>query len=205
MKWEFNQELEKEYFKNHENRTLTYLLFEGEEILKEEINFETLREIHFKKCKLNNVTFDNTFLGKVKFENCELNNVSMSNCTISKTIFTNCKLINVSFFEDVINDLVVEESLIEYSKIENSKMNNSLFDDVKLLENIHRHNKYEKINFYKCKFISENLIDAKFKECDLKTSHFEDTNINFDDLITSKLSLLNVLELVNSKGIVVEE
>lgn len=73
------------------------------------------------------------------------------------------------------------------------------------MENIHRHNKYENIKFYKCNFISDNFIDARFKECDLKTSHFEETKINLDDLITSTLSILNLLEIVNTKGIIIEE
>ena len=84
-------------------------------------------------------------------------------------------------------------------------MENSFFDDVKLMENIHRHNKYENTKFYKCNLNRENFIDTTFKKCDLKTSHFEDTKINIDDLITSKLSILNLLEIVSSKGIIIEE
>ena len=73
------------------------------------------------------------------------------------------------------------------------------------MENIHRHNKYEDIKFNKCKFILDNFIDTNFKECDLKTSNFEDVKMNLDDLITSKLSVLNLLEIISSKGIIIEE
>ena len=111
MKWNFNRDLKKELFRNHEDLTLSYLLFENEEIDKEEINFETLREAHFKKCKISNVSFDNTFLGKVLFENCELTNVTFSNCSFNNITFTNSKLINVSFFEDTISNLLLEESI----------------------------------------------------------------------------------------------
>lgn len=205
MNWKFNKDLRKELFHYHEDLTLNHLLFENEEIFKEEINFETLREVHFKKCKITNVTFDNTFLGKVLFENCELTNVTFSNCSFSNVMFTNSKLINISFFEDTITNLGIEECILEYSKIENTKIDNSIIDDVKLLENIHRHNKYNQIKFNKCNFIRENIIDTTFKQCDLKTSHFEDTNINLDDLISSTLSILNLLEIINSKGILIEE
>ena len=51
MKWNFSHELTKEDFHHHEDLTLNYLLFESEIIDREEINFETLREVHFKKCK----------------------------------------------------------------------------------------------------------------------------------------------------------
>ena len=56
-----------------------------------------------------------------------------------------------------------------------------------------------------CELINENFIDTNFKNCDLKTSHFKETNINLDDLVSSKLSILNLLEIVNSKGIIIEE
>lgn len=48
MKWTFNRELTLESFTNHEELTLSYLYFEQEEINKEYINFETLREISLK-------------------------------------------------------------------------------------------------------------------------------------------------------------
>ena len=67
MKWNFSHELRQDEFKNHEDLTLSYLLFTNEEITKEQINFETFREVEFKRCKLDHVTFDNNFLGKVKF------------------------------------------------------------------------------------------------------------------------------------------
>ena len=78
-------------------------------------------------------------------------------------------------------------------------------DDVIFMENIHRHNKYEYINFYKCRFVLDNFIDTNFKECDLKTCHFEDVKINLDEFISSKLSMLNIIELLSSKGIIIEE
>ena len=65
MKWNFSHELTKENFCHHEDLTLNYLSFEQELIDREEINFETLREVLFKKCRLNNVSFDNTFFGKL--------------------------------------------------------------------------------------------------------------------------------------------
>ena len=39
------------------------------------------------------------------------------------------------------------------------------------------YNKYIDILFYKCQLISENFIDTNFKNCDLKTSHFEEVKI----------------------------
>ena len=51
MKWEFSRELLKEDFSKRENITLNYLLFLEEIINKQEINFETIREVNFKKCK----------------------------------------------------------------------------------------------------------------------------------------------------------
>lgn len=205
MNWKFTHELSKEFFCKHEDITLSYLIFEEEIITKETVNLETIREVYFKKCKLNNVHFNDTFLGKVKFENCELNNVTFSGNSWNNVYFSNCKLIDTSIFECTINNIIIEECLIEYSKIENTKLDNGKIDDTKLMENIHRHNKYIDILFYKCQLISENFIDTNFKNCDLKTSHFEEVKINLDDLIGSKLSLLNLLEIVNSKGIIIEE
>ena len=101
--------------------------------------------------------------------------------------------------------MLIEECLIEYSKVENSKIDNSNINDTKLMENIHRHNKYTNMKFDRCKLISENFIDTIFKNCDLRTSQFEEVKINLDDLIGSKISLLSLLEIVNSKGIIIEE
>ncbi len=205
MNWTFDHKLEKKEFKDHENITLSYLIFEKEQIAKEYLNLETLREIHFKYCKISNSSFENSFFGKVKLENCELTNVTFSDCNLTNVIFDNCKLMNVTFFESEMNDCHITESLIEYSILENNKINNSILEDVKLRENIHRHNKYEATGFYKCELMNENFIDTKFKNCDLKTSHFQETNIDLNDLISSKLSILNLLEIVNSKGIIIEE
>ena len=205
MRWEFNHELTKKPFARHEELNMTNLLFEEEEIEQLFLNFETIRGTCFKKCKLSSVTIENAFLGKVKFQNCELNNVVFSASSLSQVDFDNSKLINVTFFESTLSDINIIESIIEYSKIENSKMANAKWDDVKLMENIHRHNKYENTEFYKCHFISDNFIDTRLKECDLRTCHFDMVKINLDELITSKLSILNLLELVNDKGIIIEE
>ena len=205
MKWEFNRELTKEQFKNYEELTLSYLMFANEEITDLDIHFETFREVLFKKCKFINVTFDNSFLGKVKFQNCEFTNVTWNECNLNNVFFDNCKLINISIFASTLSNIEILESLLEYSKIENTNLANSLFNDVKLFENIHRHNKYEYIKFDRCQFISDNFIDTNFKECNLKTSHFENIKINLDELITSTLSMLSLLEIVSSKGIIIED
>ena len=48
-------------------------------------------------------------------------------------------------------------------------------------------------------------MDTNFNKCDLKTSYFNDISINVDDLITSKLSILNMIEILSDKGIILED
>ena len=50
-----------------------------------------------------------------------------------------------------------------------------------------------------------NLIKINFKIQNLKTSHFKEVEINLDDLITSTLSILNIIEITTDKGIILEE
>lgn len=65
MNLKTSYELKKESFANYEDLTLTYIFFEKEDINNIEIKFETFREVEFRKCRLNNVTFSDTFLGKL--------------------------------------------------------------------------------------------------------------------------------------------
>ncbi len=205
MKWSFNASLSEAEFKDWESLSLVNKLFQKEEIADMEINFETFREVHFLNCKFRDVTFNNIFLGKVVFQNCDFLNVNFLESNLSKVRFINSKLTNVSFFESKMEDVEIIEVIIQYSKIENTVINNSLFDDVKLKENIHRHNKYKNVNFYKSDLKLENFIDTKCMECDFKTSHFEEVSINIDDLVTSTLSIINVMDILAYKGINLEQ
>lgn len=205
MKWEFKGVLREENFDNYESLNFTYLFFQNQNVHNIEINFETLREVKFSNCKFSDVNFNNTFFSHVQFINCEFTNVVFSDVRFSNVIISNSKLTSITFFESVANDLCLEESLIQYSKLENSEINNSIFEDVRFKENLHRKVKYNYTNFDRCELVSEKLIDVPFKSCDLKTSHFKEVSINIDNFITSTLSLLNIIEILGDKGIIIED
>ncbi len=205
MKWEFSRDLVKGNFNDYEDISLTNVMFFKEEVANKTVKFETFREVCFKNCKFSKVSFDNNFMGKVQFLNCEFIDVSFVESNLSKVMFINCKFTDVSFFESTLSDIEIIESLMQYSKIENSTLKDAKLDDVRLNENIHRHNKYHNVIFYKCELVAENFIDTKFGDCDLKTSSFKGVNINLDDLITSKLSMLNIIEILSDKGILIED
>ena len=205
MNWEFNHVLREEKFENFREMNITGILFNKEILTNEELKFQTLREVCFQNVKFVSCAWDNVFLAKVKFVNCEFLNVNVGESNFNKVEFINCKFTNVSFFEDNLSDLEIKESIMQYSKWENTKIDNSKWDGINLKENIFRHNKFKKMEFYKCEFSLDNFIDTKFIDCDLKTSHFKGVNINIDELVSSKLSILNMIEIVGDKGIILED
>ncbi len=205
VKWEFSANLLDGVFDDYEEMNVTAIKFSKEVIENKEIKFVTYKEVLYQGCTFENVCFNNDFLGKVKFQNCEFMNVSFLESSFSKVVFSNCKFTNVSFFEMKVDNGLFLECKVQLSKIENSEILNSKFDDVSFTENIHRHNKYNFIDFYKCDFEGENFIDTIFRECDLKTSDFKEVRINIDDLISSTLSMLNVIQILAYKGIIISE
>ena len=204
MKWDFKDNLSIGNFNDYLDMNITKVQFINEEISKIELKFLTLREVLFQNCHFIDVTFDNAFLAKVKFQNCEFINTNILECNINSLTFTNCKLTNVSIFESSLNDTLVEEGIMQYSKITNTNLTGKL-DGLVLRENIFLHNKFSNTEFYKCEFKEDNFIDTKFQNCDLRTSHFKDVSLNVDDLITSKISILNMIDIISSKGIYLED
>lgn len=204
MKWDYNGELSNAKFVDWEVEA-TRVLYNDESVSNMDVGFQTFREVCFKSCKLSKVNFNNVYMVKVKFINCELENVNFLESNFSKLEFIGCKFTSVSIFETKLEDVFFNESIIQYSKIENSIISNSLFDDIKFKENLHRKSSYSKTDFYKCELIEENLIDTKFNCCDLKTSIFKSVSLNIDDLITSKLSVLNMIDILSDKGIIIED
>lgn len=203
--WDFRGELVERDIIDYENYSLNYVLFKKQNVKGLDMRFETFREVCFQNCKLENVIFHNAFMGRVKFLDCELINVSFPESNLSKVVFSNCKLTSVSFFETNMENVEFVECLVQYSKFENCILSNALLDDVRLKENIHRHNKYNDTKFFKCELEGENFIDTIFKNCDLKTSHFKEVSINIDDLVTSTLSILNMIEILRDKGVILED
>lgn len=204
MKWE-NSNLQDLSFKDYEEGKLTNLRFSDEDIDKVTIKFETLRQVSFINCKFQNVNFDNCFLGKVEFINCQFSNVNFSECNMSKVRFDNCKFTSFSVFACKIDEILIFESLMQYSKFENTEINIGKFDDVSFRDNIYRHCKYKGINYYKCDVYLDNYIDVVIRDSDFRTSHFREVKMNIDDLVGSRLSVLNLIELVAYKGVIVED
>ncbi len=205
MKWEFKNNLTEGVYEDYIESNITGVKFQKEIIDKQELKFQTLREVVFQNVKFISVTFNNVFLAKVKFINCEFLNVNIVESNFNKVVFANCKLTNVSFFQNSINEILINESIVQLSKFENEDISNGKFDDVKFKENLYRHNKIINTEFYKCDLIKEMFIDTIFKKCNLKTSHLEEVNINIDDLVGSTLSVLNMIELISGKGIILED
>ena len=205
MKWEFNHDLKEDILENYEEVNITGICFKNEVLEKKELKFITLREVIFSNCKFVSVIFDNVFLTKVEFRNCEFLNCNFNESNLSKVRFLNTKFTNVSFFEIKGQDTLISEGIMQYSKIENGELDNSKFDGISFRENIFRRNKFNKIEFFKCEFREDKFMDTVCKNNDFRTSHFEGVSINIDDLITSKLSMLNIIEIVTDKGIILED
>ena len=205
MKWEFKHNLEEGKFEDYRDMNISGVFFQKEILTNEEIKYQTLREVNFQNIKFMGGTFDNCFLAKVKFVNCEFLNVNIIESNFNKVEFINCKFTNVSFFECNISDIEINESIMQYSKWENTKIDNGKWDALSLKENIFRHNKFISVEFYKCDFCLDSFIDTNFKMCDLRTSRFKEININIDEFIGSTLSMLNIIEIVRDKGIILED
>lgn len=205
MNWEFRKDLVEANFLEYESLTLTNLQFTKQDIASLEINFENLKEILFTNCKFMNTIFYNIFFTKVKFINCEFTNVTFSECNLNYVIVNNSKFTNTSFHACEANNIKIEESLIQYSKFTNTKISYSKLDGIHLRENIHQKCKYLEVEFFKCDFEKENICDTPFKKCDLRTSRFNLVTINLDDLISSRLSFMNAIELLGDKGIILED
>ncbi len=204
MKWEFSGKLLKGNFEEYLETNICNIEFEKENLEKIEVKFQTIREVKFVNCQFKDVNFDNTFLVKVEFINCEFLNTNFIECNFSKVRFINCKLTNASIYETKVSETQFLEGVVQYSKWENIDFEGK-FDRVILRENIYRHSKFINTEFFYCEFSLENFIDTKISKCDLKTCSFKEVNINIDDLIGSKLSVLNLLSLINDKGIIIED
>ena len=187
-----------------DNVFLAKVRFVNCEFLNTSIVEANFNKVEFVNCKFKDVNFDNTFLVKVEFINCEFLNTNFIECNFSKVRFTNCKLTNASIYETKVSETQFLEGVIQYSKWENIDFEGK-FDRVILRENIYRHSKFINTDFFYCEFSLENFIDTKISKCDLKTCSFKEININIDDLIGSKLSVLNLLSLINDKGIIIED
>lgn len=205
MKWEFRHTLTDEAFSNYENLSLNSLCFTKENIGKLEIKFEDFREIKFFNCTFDGTLFDNAFFSKVKFINCVFNNVIFTECNFNYVLFLNSKFTGVSFSALKIENLEIVDSMIQYSTMLNCNIGNSKIDGVKFLDNNERKNIYLNTEFFKCEFIQEQFLDTKFKKCDLRTCKFQEVSINLDDLVGSTLSILNMIEIIRDKGIILED
>ena len=205
MKWSYSKNLIASSFLEYPDINFTGALYSKEEIKNKNISFDTFREVEFQNCKFDSVTFSNIFLGKIRFINCEFNKVSFLESNLNKVVFQNSKFTSLSIFETKLENVFFTECKIQYSKIENTLIDNSLFENIILIENIERHNKYKKVDFKRCEFNLEQIIDTKYLECDLLSSHFKNVEVDINDFISSKLSVLAMIEILSDKGILLED
>ena len=58
MKWEFSHNLLEDNFNNYKEVNISNIRFKKEEIAKDELKFQTFREVEFLNCKFSNANFN---------------------------------------------------------------------------------------------------------------------------------------------------
>lgn len=146
-------------------------------LAKSNINY-----LDFSGCTIINVKFigeepDDNLCLKVKFKSSNLTNVDFANLILSKFDFENSILNKVSFRNSTIKMCRFRNALLSYNDFRYSKIENSTFQSAKI--------KY--CDFYRTRFIENNLFIASLIEnCSIST-YFDGSVFRKENLANGKI------------------
>lgn len=169
--------------KYNNDETISYDTYENEILHNLKFNLESIEEVNFLKCKFENVSFRDLYLGKTTFTNCEFTNCYFMNINLNYITFKDCKLTDVVFENGKATFLNIIDSVVQYS--------NFLFKSLVK-------------GTFTSKFISCAWRNMSLTGCDFSTSEFKDLELDTlicDDVDFSNCKIANIIgDINNLKG-----
>ena len=195
-------------------KNLKYSDINKKEILKDYIfnneNIKLDKNVEIKRCKFDEIIFDEVnikfgTLEDVEFINCDLSNLSFIDTHIFRACFKNCKLFGTSFIDTTLDNTIIEDCLCSMSnftgvKISNSKISNSNFKTSNINGSELKNILLDRVNFSNSDFINTSL-----KDVDLSSSNIEEINIDLNCIKGAIISLEQTMDLVGLLGVRIKE
>ncbi|MEP7269348.1 MAG: pentapeptide repeat-containing protein [Saprospiraceae bacterium] len=156
---------------------------EENKIFEKQLYFEENVEGNFDKCQFVHCDFSEAKIQHSNFYECEFKHCNFSNAKVIRTSFTDCKfsdskLIGITF--DLCGDFYYT---VDFNKCQ--------FDYASLYKLNLRNAHFLHCNFRETDFSETDFHTALFDVCEFTGAHFENTNLEWADLRTSRNYLID--------------
>lgn len=139
---------------------------------KSEINLKEFENCVFNDCNFSQCNIIATTFIDCKFNNCVFDNAKINHVAFRSAHFTNCQIkeVNFAMVDKFIFEIHFKECVLDFSKFYALKMKRTTFLDCSIVA---------------VDFMSSDLTEAIFDNCDLYRSEFEKAIANKTDFKTS--------------------
>ncbi|WP_413997978.1 pentapeptide repeat-containing protein [Flavobacterium sp. W1B] len=138
----------------------------------EEVNFKEYESCVFNNCDFSQCNFIAVTFIDCSFNNCNFNNSKINHVALRTVSFNNCKIkdVNFSMCDKLIFEIHFKDCVLDFSKFYTLKMKGTTFTNCRLIA---------------VDFMSTDLTEVLFNNCDLYRSEFEKAIANKADFRTS--------------------
>ena len=195
-------------------KAIKYSELSKKEILKDYIfnneNIKLDKNVEIKRCKFDEIIFDEVnikfgTLEDVEFINCDLSNLTFIDAHIFRVHFKNCKLFGTNFIDTTFDNVIIEDSMCSMSNFTGVKIHNSKISDSNFKSSNIENSELKNIIIDRVNFSNGRFIKTPLKDIDLSNSNIEEINIDLNCIKGAIISLEQTMDLIGLLGVKIKE
>lgn len=190
--------------KYNNDEVISYDTYENDFLYNLKFNLESIEEVDFIKCKFENVSFRDLYLGKTTFINCEFTNCYFINVNLNYITFKDCKLTDVVFENGKATFLNVIDSVVQYCNFSLKSITKGVFTSK------FTSCSYHYISLMGCDFATSEFNDLELDNLICNDVHFNNCKISniigdINNLKGATISMDQALNFILAMGIEIKE
>lgn len=168
------------------------------------------KQVYFKECLFENVTFADINLDGLEvincvFKSCDFSGVRSVDSNIHKSEFVDCKMSGSIFSESMFYNVTFKNIIGNYFTARFSEFKNSFFDGCNLVSSDLQDSKFNKVYIEDSDLTSAILLGVKLEGIDLRSNTVEGLSLRIEDIKGAKITTMQVLEFAKLLNVVIED
>ncbi|MGB3368274.1 MAG: pentapeptide repeat-containing protein [Acidaminobacteraceae bacterium] len=174
------------------------------------IEEKNAKQVYFKECLFENITFSDINLDGLEiincvFKSCDFSGVRSVESIVHKSEFIDCKMSGSVFSESMFYNVTFTNVIGNYFTARFSEFKNCFFDGCNLVSSDLQDSKFNKVYIEGCDLTSAIFLGVKLEGVDLTSNEIEGIAVRIEDVKGAKITTMQVLEFAKLLNVIIEE